>query len=139
MIIKLSMDAGKMLKEMEKPSSVDWAKYEGRVDPAIIAEVKGIYDTELAAATDFVESSTAFAEVESSVKSAFDGPEGLFALGTKQEKEAVASMEDIVEQMKKLEVDVASIKDVTIAEILEREPELRAKVEEEVKNNVWAP
>ena len=34
-------------------------------------------------------------------------------------------------------LDAVGIKDVTIAEILEREPELREEIEEEIKNNNW--
>ena len=38
-----------------------------------------------------------------------------------------------------LDVLGEQIRTVTIAEILEREPETRAEIEEELKNNVWAP
>lgn len=48
-------------------------------------------------------------------------------------------MANIIAEMEKLQLDVEGIKNVTIAEILEREPELRAEIEEEIKNNVWAP
>jgi len=38
-----------------------------------------------------------------------------------------------------MESYVEGVSDLTIADILEREPELRAEIEEELKNDVWAP
>ena len=49
----------------------------------------------------------------------------------------MAGMTKCLESMEKLEVDAVGLREVTIAEILEREPELRAEVEEEIKNNNW--
>ena len=60
-------------------------------------------------------------------------------IGKKEELAAEAGMLQSVAELEKLEVDVVSVSTVTIAEILEREPELRAKIEDEIKNNVWAP
>ena len=64
---------------------------------------------------------------------------GLMEIGKKEELAAEAGMLQSVAELEKLEVDVVSVSTVTIAEILEREPELRAKIEDEIKNNVWAP
>lgn len=44
-----------------------------------------------------------------------------------------------LKEMEGMSVYVDGVKDLTIAEILEREPELRAEIEEELKNDVWAP
>ena len=50
-----------------------------------------------------------------------------------------ASMAAALKEMEGMSVYVDGVKDLTIAEILEREPELRAEIEEELKNDVWAP
>ena len=63
----------------------------------------------------------------------------MMEIGKKEELAAEAGMLQSVAELEKLEVDVVSVSTVTIAEILEREPELRAKIEDEIKNNVWAP
>jgi len=48
-------------------------------------------------------------------------------------------MEAILTEMEQMESYVEGVSDLTIADILEREPELRAEIEEELKNDVWAP
>ena len=50
-----------------------------------------------------------------------------------------AGLLQCIVDMEKLEVDEQGVADVTIGEILDSEPELRAEIEEEIKNNVWAP
>ena len=66
-------------------------------------------------------------------------PRTQFELASKEEKAAEATLLECVAEMEKLSVDADGISEVTIAEILEREPELRAEIEEEIRNNVWAP
>lgn len=61
---------------------------------------------------------------------------GLLEHASKEEKAAEAGLLQCIADMEKLEVDVQGVADVTIGEILEREPELRAEIEEELKNNV---
>ena len=70
---------------------------------------------------------------------AVEGKDGLLELAAKQEKAAEAGLLQVVADMEKLELDVVGVADVTIGEILAREPELRAEIENEIKNNVWAP
>ena len=70
---------------------------------------------------------------------AMNGPGGLIEQATKEEIAAKAGMVQCIADMEKLLVDIEGVSDVTIGEILDREPELRAEIEEEIKNNVWAP
>ena len=56
---------------------------------------------------------------------------------SKEEAAAKAGMATCLAAMEKLEVDAVGLREVTIAEILEREPELREEIEEEIKNNNW--
>jgi hypothetical protein len=66
-------------------------------------------------------------------------PRPQFELASKEEKAAAAGMEAILTEMEQMESYVEGVSDLTIADILEREPELRAEIEEELKNDVWAP
>ena len=58
-------------------------------------------------------------------------------MASKEEAAAKAGMATCLASMEKLEVDAVGLREVTIAEILEREPELREEIEEEIKNNNW--
>ena len=58
-------------------------------------------------------------------------------MASKEEAAAKAGMATCLAAMEKLEVDAVGLREVTIAEILEREPELREEIEEEIKNNNW--
>ena len=60
------------------------------------------------------------------------------AKGYKSDMEAFMELEKIKE-MEELLWKAEGIKDLTVAEILERDPELREKIEDEIRNNVWAP
>jgi hypothetical protein len=138
--VKLAMDSAKMTKAIEAGVTMpDWAAAEAKIGPEIVAEIKALCEAEIASAQKDMEASTAFAEVEKEMKAAFEGPGGLFELASKEEKAAEAGMAQCLEAMKKVEVDAGTVATVTVAEILEREPELRAEIEEELKNNVWAP
>ena len=64
---------------------------------------------------------------------------GLLEAASKEEKAAEAGLLQCIADMEKIELDVTGVADVTIGEILDREPELRAEIEEEIKNNIWAP
>ena len=137
--VKLAVDSSKMVKEMETPAELDFSRFEGKLEPEILAAVKAIAETELATAQAALAEGTEFAELEKEVQDAFNGQDGLLELAKTEETQAEAGMANVVEGMKKLAVDIESVKGVTIAEILEREPEMRAEIEEELKNNVWAP
>ena len=76
-------------------------------------------------------------DMEKEVAQAFKGAGGFLEMASNEEKAATAAMLKCVADLEKLEVDALSLRDVTIAEILDREPELRAEIEEEIKNNNW--
>jgi len=139
MAAKLTTQASLWSKEMEKGQVADFSAYEGKVDDAILAEVKGIFESELAKAQSDPSGSAAIAAVQAEWTSAVEGSDGLLELAAKEEKAAEAGLLQCITDMEKLEVDVQGVAEVTIGEILDREPELRAEIEEEIKNNVWAP
>jgi hypothetical protein len=139
MASKLNIQASLMQKEMAKGTVADWAQFDGKVDAEIVAEVKGMFE----AAVKEAESDTSGVENIKAVMKDFDaamnGPGGLIEQATKEEIAAKAGMVQCIADMEKLLVDIEGVSDVTIGEILDREPEMRAEIEEEIKNNVWAP
>ena len=137
--MKLNTGMSMMRKEMAEATAGDFSSWEGKIDPSVVAQVKSICDAELATAMAALESSDEGSKLEKEVMSAFTGSDGLLELASKEEKAAEAGLLQCISDMEKLEVDVAGVADVTIGEILDREPELRAEIEEEIKNNVWAP
>jgi len=139
LVLKNVAASAKMLKEQEASSDVDWASFEAKLGSELVAEVKAITDKAVADAEAEHAGDNTFAELTSEVTNAFKGSNGLFELASKEEKAAAAGMETILTEMEQLETYVEGVADLTIAEILEREPELRAEIEEELKNDVWAP
>lgn len=98
-----------------------------------------IFETELKKAQADTKGTQEIEAVLKQWNAAFEGKDGLLELAAKQEKAAEAGLLQVVADMEKLELDVVGVADVTIGEILAREPELRAEIENEIKNNVWAP
>jgi hypothetical protein len=139
MVMKLNMSAASMAKEMATPMVADFSAMEAKLDSSIVAEVAAIYSSELEAAMKVNDSSTEIAAMEKEISAMFTGSGGLLELASKEEKASEAGMLQCIADMEKLEVDVQDVSNVTIGEILDREPELRAEIEEEIKNNVWAP
>ena len=115
--VKLSVDAAKMVEQMETPAELDFSKFEGKLEPGILAAVKAIAEEELAAAQAALAEDTEFAELEKEVQDAFNGLDGLLELDKTEETQAEAGMANVVVGMKKLAVDIESVKGVTIAEI----------------------
>lgn len=139
-VMKMNMETNKMNMEIaQSVDGPDFSVWEGKLSPEIVSQVKAVFEAELAAAQGELEASTEVEDLKKEVGAAFEGSGGLFELASKEEKAAEAGLLQCIADMEKLEVDAQGVASVTIAEILEREPELRAQVEEEIKNNVWAP
>jgi len=121
--------------------SYDWSQWEKKgLDAELIAEVKSIMEAGVAKEISMIPElikENQLDELQKEVVDAFKGPGGFLELASAEEKAAKAGMLKALADMEKLEVDAVGIRDVTIAEILEREPELRAEIEEEIKNNNW--
>jgi len=141
LVVKLHTQTMQMQKEMESSSATSDAlsAWESKLSPELVGKVKAFADAELASLSGDGAGNADVAALEAETMAAFNGSDGLFELASKEEKAAEAGMEQCIADMEKLEVDVQGVANVTIAEILEREPELRAEIEDEIKNNVWAP
>ena len=137
--MKLNQQTAMMSKEMQTPPAVDFSSFESKLDADVVAQVKAIYEKELGTAMTALEASDDVAKLDKEIMGAFTGSDGLLELASKEEKAAEAGLVQCIADMEKLELDVVGVADVTIGEILDREPELRAEIEEEIKNNVWAP
>jgi len=139
MVLKNVAASAKIMKDLEVDTSVDWAAWEAKLGAELVAEVKAITEKSVAAAQADTGDDAMVAGLTAEVNDAFKGPNGLFELASKEEKAAAAGMEAILTEMEQMESYVEGVSDLTIADILEREPELRAEIEEELKNDVWAP
>jgi hypothetical protein len=139
--VQLTQEVAKMKKLMAEPLAKDFSSYEGKIDADVLAQVEAIYCAEMPKMmSEFEKAMTEKADLlTKELNVAFSGPGGLVEKSSKHDAEAEAGMLQSVAEMEKLLVDASDVSTVTIAEILEREPELRAKVEDEIKNHVWAP
>jgi len=140
MVMKLHQQSMAMKQSMaSETAAADFSQFEGQLPASLLAEVKGAYEAEMAK----VEASTAELAEVSSLKSDLEtmmsGAGGLLELAAAEEKTAEATIDQCLVDMEKVAVDIDGVAQVTIGEILDREPELRAEIEEEIKNNVWAP
>jgi len=118
----------------------DWAKYSETLDADMLATVKTMVADEIAKAEASLPEYTA--ELDASFaefKTAMNGPGGLMEIAKAREVAAQTGLTDIIAELEILKKDIAGVKDMTIAEILESEPALRAEVEAEIAEHNWAP
>ena len=143
--MKCVTDSNAMLKEMAAEEATmadyDWSQWEKKgLDKETIAEVKSIMDTFIAAEAanlpDLIKEND-LEGMTKEVKTAFEGPGGFLEEAGNAEKAATAAMEQVVADLETLEMDAVGLRDVTVAEILEREPALREEMEEEIRNSNW--
>lgn len=143
--LKCVNDAAHMKREKAEEDGVmaayDWSQWERKgLDAAVIQEVRAIMqdgvEHEKERLPELVKENK-LDDLEREVLHAFKGPDGFLDLAGKEETAARAGMLNCLSDMEKLELDAMGLRDVTIAEILEREPQLRAEIEEEIKNNNW--
>lgn len=140
LILKLSAETSQMSKELvAEDAAADFSKYEGVVDAEILAKVKALTDASVAEIEAMAAADSTADAAEKELRAVFEGSNGLLEIARKEEIAAAAGMKQCLAEMEDLKVYVDGVADITIAEILEREPELREKVEDEIKNNVWAP
>jgi hypothetical protein len=138
--MKKQSDMLKLSKEAGNEVNIDWDDFEAKItSPGLLASVKASFEKELAdaeASSNYDQMNT---EYKAKLKNMFSGPDGLYALASKEEKAADAGILQGIADAELLEKQIENVSTQTIAEILEQEPELRERVEEEIKNNVWAP
>jgi len=140
MAAKLNNDMNLAKLEAAKDATVDWAAWEEKISsPDLVAQIKATYESELGALQSSAGIDTMVAESKAALGTIFNGADGLYAMASKEEKAADAGLLQCIADLELLEKQIENVSTQTIAEVLEQEPELREKVEEEIKNNVWAP
>jgi len=126
--------------ELAKPAKeIDWAYYSSTLDPDLVAEVKKISEKEKEAV---LKDPSHFVELDANEKTydaGVNGAGGLMEVAKGREVAAQAGLVSIISDLEVLETDIANLKTMTIAEILENEPELRKELEAEIAEHNWAP
>lgn len=117
---------------------IDWAAAAADVgDADLIAQLKMVHEKTLAGALeqadkDRIEVDAALSKVEAGFTATYAAVDKHEAELAEMSTAKLAELEDILWKAE-------GIKDMTIAELLDRDPEMRKEIEEEIANNVWAP
>lgn len=115
----------------------DWEAFKVKTeDPEMVEEIKKLFDAEMASDTFDKEVQAALEAEQAKIKEIFTG---LKAQAATEEKATDAALLQCIADLELLETQIGGIKDQTIAEILEQEPELRKELEAEIDANNWAP
>jgi len=141
MLLKAAKESNDMAAKIGAPEAeLDWASWEEKLtDVSAIAKVKAICDEAAVAVEAELEKDTTAADAMKQIDAAYKGAGGFIEQASGEEKAAEAGMLQSVADLEALTVEIDGVSQITVGEILEREPELRAEIEEEIKNNVWAP
>lgn len=129
----------KLVKEAAKPPpEMDWDKYSSLSSQDAVAALKTAYTASVPKYMESVDKQIDAMKAESMSK--VQAIETALAADSKAaEKAKDEGLLDLVAKLELLHNQLGNVKSLTIAEILEQEPELRAEIEEEIKNNVWSP
>ena len=74
--MKLSMQASTWTKAMETGQEADFSAFESKIDPTVLAEVKSIFETELANAQSDPTNAEMIDAVQKEWMAACNGPDG---------------------------------------------------------------
>merc|ERR1711934_1047157 len=78
-----------------------------------------------------------YADELAELKELFEGKDGVLSEARKLEAEGNAGMEKTIIDLEALQSQITGLKEQTIAECLEADPEMRKEIEEEMKNHQW--
>merc|ERR1719203_150147 len=79
------------------------------------------------------------AEAEVEMKKVFEGPTGVIAQFKQMEKDVQDSKVKILAELESMYSDMEDLDNLTIADILEKNPEWLAAIEEDLKSHNWSP
>lgn len=141
--MKMASEINRMKREARDmaPVDFDWAALEASTgDSDYVAVMKSTFEAEMKIFQDSaavtLDSKPA---IEKQIGDSFRKSGGLFASAAAIETQAEADQAKLVQQLEDLESQMTTVEDVTIAELLERDPEMRAEVEAEIAAHNWAP
>jgi len=126
------------IAENEK-TTIDWEHYESTIDDPVVGKLKAAHEmiSKDMEAGPIAKHAAGQEELIAKVKDAFEGSDGVFATARKMEAASQAGMEDQIKSLEALGSQITGLKEQTIAEVLESDPEMRKDIEEEMKNHQW--
>jgi len=128
--------AGKAQIAENQKTVIDWEHWEAAIDDPVVGELKGVYEQLLKEAEGKIV--PAYEKDQQDVLAKLNEQfEGLISEGRKAEAASKAGMEQTITDLKALEGSMTGLKEQTIAEVLEADPEMRKEIEEEMKNHQW--
>jgi len=136
-----TMQAIKGLKE----PTVDWAGFEKKFAsmgmPTVVPELKAEFEATQPEFIKTVEKSRdeLLAKYDAEYNTIVNGPNGILADLDRIVKEEAANKVKILEELQEMMYETQNIDTMTIAEVLEKNPEWRIAIEEDIKNHNWSP
>merc|ERR1711957_919568 len=122
-----------------KQTTIDWEHYESTIDDPVVGKLKAAHEmiSKDMEAGPIAKHAAGQEELIAKVKDAFEGSDGVFATARKMEAASQAGMEDQIKSLEALGSQITGLKEQTIAEVLESDPDMRKDIEEEMKNHQW--
>lgn len=146
---KMMMKKASQINELKKKQAtmgtgeMNWADMDAKFTSVGLAGVvdafKPEYEKHLAELKKICEEGMvkSIAEVEASLKSTFEGPNGLLAQAEKRDKEIKAQKMALLGELETIAAEVKNIDTLTVAEVLEKNPAWKDAIEEDLKNHMW--
>lgn len=129
------------IKALKEPT-IDWAGFDKKFTsmgmPTVVSELKAEYEASQPAFIATVEKARdeLLAKYDDEFKKVSGG---MLADLDKIAKEEAASKVKILEELQEMMYETQNIDTMTISEILEKNPEWRIAIEEDIKNHNWSP
>jgi hypothetical protein len=128
-----------------KVESIDWDMWTERYTSIGMGEFIEKFKADALAAEAEQEAEIAaeneklMAEWTSEITKVMEGPKGLKAAYTEMESRCKKIQADTISTLEEMKTDAMEIDTLTIASILEKNPEWKAAIEEDISNNIWDP
>lgn len=119
------------------PVDFNFAEIEATEGKEFHDAFKAVHDAEVDRANTYQEELKAERpKIEAQISAAF---QEMRVKAAEAEKNANAEKLSLITQLEELSLQMQSAEDITIAELLENDPEMRKEVEAEISANNWAP
>jgi len=128
-----------------KVESIDWDMWTERYTSIGMGEFIEKFKADALAAEAEQEAEIAaeneklMAEWTAEITKVMEGPKGLKAAYTEMESRCKKIQADTISTLEEMKTDAMEIDTLTIASILEKNPEWKAAIEEDISNNIWDP
>eukprot|EP01113_Clastostelium_recurvatum_P031094 TRINITY_DN384_c0_g1_i1.p1 TRINITY_DN384_c0_g1~~TRINITY_DN384_c0_g1_i1.p1 ORF type:complete len:227 (-),score=81.81 TRINITY_DN384_c0_g1_i1:91-717(-) len=111
-----------------KPSTINWDYYKKNMDPTLVNDVKKKY--EMAMSKIHFDVAPFLSEYRAAVQAKIADLE-------RERAKDVADLEELLPQIAETNREIERLDDITVAEELDRHPEIRAEIEHELENEDW--